>query len=145
MGERCDFLKMPITALPQTTVRAIGSTSVIADPSSVVKELLDNSLDAGASSVSVEISQNTVDLILVKDNGHGISPEDHPLVCRRSFTSKIQTVDDLKSIGGSSLGFRGQALASAAEMAGKLSVTTRSGGQVVGSTLEYGRDGELRR
>lgn len=134
---------MPIAALPPTTVRAIGSTSVISDPCSVVKELLENALDASASSVAIEISQNTLDVIQVKDNGHGILPEDHTLVCRRTFTSKIQTVEDLKNINGSSYGFRGQALASAVEMSGGLTVTTRSENQVVGSTLQYGRNGEL--
>ncbi|TQB69576.1 hypothetical protein MPDQ_001657 [Monascus purpureus] len=134
---------MPIVALPQATVRAIGSTSVLSDPCSVVKELLDNALDAGATSVSIDISPNTVDLIQVKDNGYGILPEDHALVCRRSFTSKIQTVEDLINIGGRSFGFRGQALSSAAEMSGKLTITTRNEGQVVGLILQYGRDGEL--
>lgn len=134
---------MPIAALPQNTVRAIGSTSVIADPCSIVKELLDNALDASASSVFVEISQNTLDVIQVKDNGHGISSEDHSVVCKRTFTSKIQTVDDLINIGGVSLGFRGEALASAAEMSGGLNVTTRVGAEMVGSSIKYGRDGEM--
>lgn len=134
---------MPITALPQNTVRAIGSTSVITDPCSIVKELLDNALDASASSVFVEISQNTLDVIQVKDNGHGISSEDHAAVCKRTFTSKIQTVEDLRNIGGSSLGFRGEALASVAEMSGSLTVTTRVTAEMVGSTIKYGRNGEL--
>lgn len=134
---------MPIVALPQNTVRAIGSTSVITYPCSIVKELLDNALDASASSVFIEISQNTVDVVQVKDNGHGISSEDHSVVCKRTFTSKIQTVDDLKSIGGSSLGFRGEALASAAEMSGGLTVTTRVAAEMVGSSIKYGRDGEM--
>lgn len=133
---------MPIDALPQNTVRAIGSTSVITDPCSIVKELLDNALDASASSVFVEISQNTVDVIQVKDNGHGISSEDHAVVCKRTFTSKIQTIEDLRNIGGKSLGFRGEALASAAEMSGSLTVTTRIGTEMVGSTIKYGRNGE---
>lgn len=134
---------MPIEALPQNTVRAIGSTSVIADPCSIVKELLDNALDASASSVFVEISQNTVDVIQVKDNGHCISSGDHAVVCKRTFTSKIQTVEDLRNIGGKSLGFRGEALASAAEMSGGLTVTTRVGTEMVGSTIKYARNGEL--
>jgi len=134
---------MPIAALPQSTVQAIGSTSVLSDACSVVKELLDNALDASASSISVEISQNTVDVIQVKDNGHGIPPEDHSLVCKRSFTSKIETLEDLRNVGGDSLGFRGQALASAAEMSGSLTVTTRVETQVVGSMLKYDQTGEL--
>lgn len=134
---------MSITALPQNTVRAIGSTSVITDPCSIVKELLDNALDASATSVFIEISQNTLDVIQVKDNGHGIPSEDHAVVCRRTFTSKIQTVEDLSKIGGSSLGFRGEALASVMEMSGGVAVTTRVAAEVVGSVIKYGRNGEL--
>ncbi|PWY89195.1 hypothetical protein BO70DRAFT_331061 [Aspergillus heteromorphus CBS 117.55] len=134
---------MPIAALPPTTVRAIGSASALSDPCSVVKELLDNALDASATSVFIEISQNTVDLIQVKDNGHGIPSTDHPSVCKRTFTSKIQTVEDLRSVGGKSLGFRGEALASAAEMSGGLTVGTRVEEEAVGTSVRYGRDGEL--
>jgi DNA mismatch repair ATPase MutL len=134
---------MPIVALPQTTVRAIGSASVIFDPCSVVKELIDNALDASATSLQVEISQNTLDIIQLKDNGHGIPTEDHPNVCKHTFTSKIQTVDDLKNIGGTSLGFRGEALASVAEMSGGVTISTRSASEVIGTCLKYARDGEL--
>ncbi|KAL4925523.1 putative DNA mismatch repair protein [Aspergillus undulatus] len=134
---------MPIVALPPTTVRAIGSTSIISDPYSLTKELLDNALDAGASSIAIEISQDTVDVIQVKDNGHGIPSTDYPLVCKRTFTSKIHTVEDLRNVGGKTLGFRGEALASAAEIAGILIVSTRVKSEPVGSSLKYGRDGEL--
>jgi DNA mismatch repair protein MutL len=134
---------MPIAALPPTTVRAIGSTSVISDPCSIVKELLENSLDAHATAIFIEISQNTVDVIQVKDNGHGIPSEDHPFVCRRAFTSKIATVDDLRKLGGKSLGFRGEALASAAEVCGGVTVTTRVEADPVGFCMKYGRNGEL--
>ncbi|CDM33093.1 hypothetical protein DTO013E5_5716 [Penicillium roqueforti] len=134
---------MTIEALPQKTIRAIGSTSAISDPCSVVKELVDNALDASATSLQVEISQNTVDVIQLKDNGHGISPEDQQNVCKRAFTSKIQSLDDLKNVGGSSLGFRGEALASVAEMSGLVTVTTRVESEVAGRCLKYGRNGEL--
>jgi DNA mismatch repair ATPase MutL len=134
---------MPIEALPQSTARAIGSTSTISDPGSIIKELLDNALDASASSISIEITQDTVGLIQVKDNGHGIPQEDHKVVCKRGFTSKIRTVEDLRALGGTSLGFRGEALASAAEMCGGLTVATRVEAEVVGSLLKYGRDGGL--
>lgn len=136
---------MPIAALPQSTVRAIGSTSVVSDPCSIVKELLDNSLDAGATAVFIELSQNTVDVIQVKDNGHGIMSGDHPLVCKRAFTSKISTVEDLSGLGGKSLGFRGEALASAAEVSGGVTITTRTAAEPVGSVLKYGRNGDLLR
>ncbi|KAF5864241.1 hypothetical protein ETB97_008238 [Aspergillus alliaceus] len=134
---------MPITALPPTTVRAIGSTSVISDPCSVVKELLDNALDASAASIGIEISPNTVDVIQVKDNGHGIPSSDHGFVCKPAFTSKIQTVEDLRNLGGKSLGFRGEALASAAEVSGGVTVTTRVEAEFVGTSIKYGRNGEL--
>lgn len=134
---------MPIEALPQATVRAIGSSSVISDPCSVVKELLDNGLDASASSLVVEISQNTLDVIQVKDNGIGISADDYPGVCRHASTSKIQTIDDLKNIGGTSFGFRGEALASVAEMSGGIMINTRTAQDVIGSCTKYGRDGEV--
>lgn len=134
---------MPIEPLPQATVRAIGSTSVISDPCSVVKELLDNALDASASNVQIEISQNTVDVIQVKDNGHGIPSEDYSNVCKHTFTSKIQTIEDLRNVGGTSFGFRGEALASAAEISGGLVITTRVLSDVTASCLYYGRDGEL--
>ncbi|KJK62000.1 Histidine kinase- DNA gyrase B- and HSP90-like ATPase [Aspergillus parasiticus SU-1] len=134
---------MPITALPPSTVRAIGSTSVISDPCSVVKELLDNALDASATSIGIEISSNAVDVIQVKDNGHGIPSDDHALVCKRTFTSKIQTVEDLRNLGGKSLGFRGEALASAAEVSGGVTITTRVEAEMVGTSIKYGRNGEL--
>ncbi|KAL2818082.1 hypothetical protein BJX63DRAFT_384536 [Aspergillus granulosus] len=134
---------MPIEALPPATARAIGSTSTISDPCSIVKEVLDNALDAFASSVSIEISQDTVSIIQVKDNGHGIPQGDHNVVCRRGFTSKIQTVEDLMNVGGTSLGFRGEALACAAEISGELAIMTRTEPELVGACLKYGRDGEL--
>ncbi|KNG84919.1 DNA mismatch repair protein [Aspergillus nomiae NRRL 13137] len=125
------------------TVRAIGSTSVISDPCSVVKELLDNALDASATSIGIEISANAIDVIQVKDNGHGIPSDDHACVCRRTFTSKIQTVEDLRTLGGKSLGFRGEALASAAEVSGGVTITTRVEAEMVGTSIKYGRNGEL--
>ncbi|KAL4969429.1 putative DNA mismatch repair protein [Aspergillus stella-maris] len=134
---------MPIAALPPTTARAIGSASIISDPYALTKELLDNALDACATSITIEISQDTINMIQVKDNGHGIPASDYPFVCKRTFTSKIHTVDDLRNVGGKSLGFRGEALASAAEIAGTLTVSTRTESEPVGSSLKYGRNGEL--
>ncbi|KAF2132892.1 hypothetical protein P153DRAFT_333583 [Dothidotthia symphoricarpi CBS 119687] len=132
-----------IAALPPTTVRQIGSQQVIVDPSSVVKELVDNALDARAKSIFVDITANTLDLIQVKDDGHGIPAQDRPLACRRYCTSKIRDFHDLKDVGGKWLGFRGEALASMAGISGALSVTTRVEGEPVAVKLVYGRDGEL--
>ncbi|EDN10469.1 predicted protein [Histoplasma mississippiense (nom. inval.)] len=109
---------MSIAQLPPDTIRAVRSNSVLSDPCALAKELIDNSLDAGATCISVEVAANTLDTIQVKDNGTGIHPNDRHLVCKRSCTSKLRSIDDLENIGGSTLGFRGEALASAAEMCG---------------------------
>lgn len=134
---------MSIQALPQNTVRTIGASQVLTDPASVVKELIDNALDARATSIFVEISANTLDVIQVKDNGHGIGPEDRSMVAKRYCTSKIRNEDDLARIGGTSLGFRGEALSSAAEMSSSMSITTRVEGEEVAYLLKLRQDGEL--
>ncbi|KAL9027822.1 MAG: hypothetical protein Q9180_007271, partial [Flavoplaca navasiana] len=134
---------MTIAALPSQTVRAIGSTQALTDAASVVKELVDNALDAQSTSITVEISTNTLDLIQVKDNGHGIAPIDRPLACKRYCTSKIKDLDDLATIGGASLGFRGEALASVVELSGGLTVTTRIVGEATAVSLNVGPNGEV--
>jgi len=134
---------MSIAALPPSTVSILGSSQVLTDAPSVVKELIDNALDARATSVFVEISANTLDVIQVRDNGHGIAPQDRSLVCRRYCTSKIRDYSDLKDIGGTSLGFRGEALASAAELSGSIVVTTRIEGEDVAMTLKVSKKGEV--
>jgi DNA mismatch repair ATPase MutL len=136
---------MPIVPLPDSTVRAIGSSLVLNDACSVVKELVDNALDAIATSVTVEISLDALDIIQVKDNGQGIGVEDRQLVCKRGCTSKIRTFEDLDKLGGSFLGFRGEALASVAELSEAVALTTRVDGEVVGTTLKFGRDGSLQK
>ena len=136
---------MPIVPLPDSTVRAIGSSLVLNDACSVVKELVDNALDAIATSITVEISLDTLDIIQVKDNGQGIGVEDRQLVCKRGCTSKIRTFEDLDKLGGSFLGFRGEALASVAELSEAVALTTRVDGEVVGTTLKFGRDGSLQK
>jgi DNA mismatch repair ATPase MutL len=136
---------MPIVALPDFTVRAIGSSLVLNDACSVVKELVDNALDASATSIIVEISLDALDVIQVKDNGHGIGIEDRQLVCKRGCTSKIRTMADLEKLGGSSLGFRGEALASVAELSETVVLTTRVDGEIVGTTLKFSRDGTLQK
>lgn len=132
---------MPIAALQQATIDAIGSSSALPNPCSVVKELIENALDSGATSVSIEISSNTIDAIQVKDNGSGIPPRDRELACKWNYTSKIQTLEDLSNIGGASLGFRGQALACIAEASGSLSITTRVNDEQVASELNFDRHG----
>lgn len=134
---------MAIQALPQTTIRTLGASQVLTDPTAVVKELLDNALDAHASSVAIEVHSNTLDSIQVRDNGYGVPPEDRSLVARPHCTSKIRSEDDLKDIGGSSLGFRGEALASVAEMSGSLTISTRIEGEQVATLLRISPQGEV--
>jgi len=134
---------MSIAALPPSTVSIIGSAQVLTDAASVAKELIDNALDARASSITIEISSNTLDVIQVRDNGHGIAPQDRSLICRRYCTSKIRNYSDLKDIGGISLGFRGEALASAAELSGTTLITTRVEGEDVAVTLKVNPKGEV--
>lgn len=132
-----------IKPLPPTTVRQLGSSQVIVNPSSVVKELIDNGLDARATAIFVDIAANTLNAVQVRDNGHGIPAEDRSLVCRRYCTSKIRDFLDLREVGGKWLGFRGEAMASMAEVSGAVEVTTRVEGEPVAVLLKYGQNGEL--
>lgn len=125
---------MAISPLPQATIHLLGSSQTLTTSLSLVKELIDNALDAKATSVDVLISQNTLDKVEIRDNGHGIVPEDYEALGRRGHTSKLRSFDELKSVGGVTLGFRGEALASAVQL-GEVTVTTKTEGEQVGSCL----------
>lgn len=134
---------MGIVALPAKTIRAIGSTQCLTDPASLVKELVENALDANAAAIFVEISTDTISKVKVKDNGHGIAPSDRSLVCKPYCTSKISSFTDLHLLGGDSLGFRGEALASAAELSSKIVLTTRVEGEPTAMELHYDQGGSI--
>ena len=136
---------MPLHALPQEATRALASSQTIQHPASVIKELVDNAIDAGASAVFVEISSNSIDTIQVRDNGQGIASGDHDGLTRRHYTSKLRGLEDLPLVGGRSMGFRGEALASILEMSKTLSITTKTGQDAVGTSLQYSRAGKLLR
>ena len=99
-----------IHVLPSELARKIAAGEVIERPVSVVKELVENSLDAEATEIRVDLLDGGKKLIKVRDNGLGMSPEDAAFCFRRHSTSKIAGEEDLERI--STLGFRGEALAS---------------------------------
>lgn len=101
-----------ITVLDQNTINKIAAGEVVERPASVVKELLENAIDAGSTAVTVEIKDGGTTFIRVTDNGCGIQKEEVSLAFLRHSTSKIKSVEDLFMV--SSLGFRGEALASIA-------------------------------
>jgi DNA mismatch repair protein MutL len=125
---------MPITALPKATIQLLGSAQTLTTPTSLIKELIDNSLDAKATSIDILISKNTLDRLEVRDNGHGIASEDFNALGKRGHTSKLRSFEQLKFIGGITLGFRGEALASAVQL-GEVSVTTKTKGEAVATKL----------
>jgi DNA mismatch repair protein MutL len=105
---------MPINILSQETINKIAAGEVVERPLNVVKELVENSLDANASSITVEIETAGKKLVRVSDNGFGMSKRDLEVSILRHTTSKIKKFDDLLHIH--SLGFRGEALASIANV-----------------------------
>ncbi|KAH9322096.1 hypothetical protein KI387_016735, partial [Taxus chinensis] len=128
-----------IRRLEESVVNRIAAGEVIQRPFSAVKELVENSLDAASTSINVFIKDGGLKLIQVSDNGHGIRYEDLPILCERHTTSKLTSYEDLQTI--SSLGFRGEALASMTFVA-HVTVTTITEGQTHGYRASY-KDGMI--
>jgi DNA mismatch repair protein MutL len=103
-----------IQRLSQSLINKIAAGEVIERPGSVVKELIENAVDAGATRIDVSVQQGGLEMVRVVDNGGGIPFDELPLAVASHATSKLTDADDLFRIG--TLGFRGEALASIAEV-----------------------------
>ena len=118
-----------INLLDKDTINKIAAGEVIEGPAAVVKELVENAIDADANSVTVEIKDGGTSLIRVTDNGKGIGSDDIKAAFLPHATSKIKTADDLTLV--SSLGFRGEALASIAAVS-EVEVLTKTADEISG-------------
>lgn len=113
---------MSIQALPESTTRRLGAGQALPSPAALVKGLLDNAIDARATSIEVLLSANVLDKIEVRDNGSEIAADDLGKVRKSGHTSKLTCFEELRTVGRASLGFRGEALASACTM-GDVAIT----------------------
>lgn len=130
---------MPVIhVLDAVTASQIAAGEVVERPVNAVKELVENSIDAGAGNIEVEMADGGVTYLRVTDDGCGMSPEDALLSIVRHATSKIQTADNIFHI--SSLGFRGEALASISSIS-RMTITTRTADSEEGTEvrIEGGR------
>jgi len=122
-----------IIILDQNMVNMIAAGEVIERPASVVKELMENSIDAGATKITVSVEDGGRKLISITDNGCGMDAEDLTAAFEPHATSKIKTTRDLHGI--STLGFRGEALASIASVA-QVKAVSKTKDSLTGNCIE---------
>lgn len=123
---------MKIHSLTADVISKIAAGEVIERPVFAVKELVENALDAKATIITIELENSGLQKIVVTDNGEGMSREDMQLCFLRHTTSKLSSIDDLMSI--TSLGFRGEALASIAAMS-LLTIKSKTSQDVAGTEV----------
>ena len=122
-----------IKLLDKNTRDKIAAGEVVDRPVSIVKELVENSIDAGSTAIVVEIRKGGKEYIRVSDNGCGIKSSDTELAFASHATSKIKEAEDLNSI--TTLGFRGEALASIAAVS-RTEMVTKTENEKTGTRLE---------
>ncbi len=118
-----------IVLLDDLTINKIAAGEVIERPASVIKEMIENSIDAGATNITVEIKNGGISYIKITDDGKGIAQDDLEIAFERHATSKIRSADDLDTV--TSMGFRGEALASIAAIA-NVELTSKTKEQDIG-------------
>jgi len=121
-----------IAILDENTINKIAAGEVVDRPASIVKELIENSIDAGATHISLEIKNGGISYLKLTDNGKGIAADDVELAFERHATSKIRKESDILSI--TSMGFRGEALASIASIA-KVTLETKTHDEPTGTKI----------
>jgi len=117
-------METKIQLLSADLINKIAAGEVVERPASIVKELLENAIDAGASEITLSLENSGIDAIIVSDNGFGMNEIDAEKSLLQHATSKIKSEDDLYKI--STMGFRGEALASIASIC-DLSIHTYNG------------------
>lgn len=122
-----------IRILPDNIINRIAAGEVVERPASVLKEMLENSIDAGAAEVEIHIKDGGISQIMVSDNGEGMSRDDAPVAFERHSTSKLYRYEQLENI--STMGFRGEALASIASVS-MVEVKTRALGENAGTEMQ---------